>query len=125
MAHVCLYQKWPVIHPSHTSPRPGGPTEGPSTVESGSFLDSRKNENERESQGDTHHIIHDTSTIVASLKALKKRMSSSPSEPSFFRATPNTKAKRTKPKMFIPSISVPMGICRVRGDSGTKSTTDE
>lgn len=76
-------------------------------------------------QGDTHHIIHDTSTMVASLKALKKRMSSSPSEPSFFRATPNTRAKRTNPKMFIPSISVPMGICRIRGDTGSKLTADE
>ena len=63
--------------------------------------------------------------MVASLKALKKRMSSSPSEPSFFRATPNTRAKRTNPKMFIPSISVPMGICRIRGNTGSKFTTDE
>lgn len=52
-------------------------------------------------------------------------MSSSPSEPSFFRATPNTRAKRTSPKMFIPSISVPMGTCGMRGDGGPKFTPDE
>lgn len=60
----------------------------------------------------THHIIQDTSTIVASLRELKNRMRSSPSEPSFFRATPNTRENRTNPKMFIPSISVPMGTWR-------------
>lgn len=95
------------------------PQEWPGTAKPGSFLDGRR------SEGETHHIIQDTSTIVASLKELKKRMSSSPSEPSFFRATPSTRAKRTNPKMFIPSISVPMGICRIRGDSGSKFTTDE
>lgn len=101
------------------------PLGWPRTAKSGSFLDGRRNERDSKWQGDTHHIIHDTSTIVASLRALKKRMSSSPSEPSFFRATPNTRAKRTNPKMFIPSISVPMGICRIRADKGSKFTTDE
>lgn len=63
------------------------------------------------SEGFTHHMIQDTSTIVASLKALKKRMSSSPSAPSFLKATPNTMANSTKPRMFIPSASVPTGTC--------------
>ena len=57
-------------------------------------------------------MIQDTSTMVASLKELKNRMSSSPSGPSFFRATPKTSAKRTSPKMFIPCTSVTTGICR-------------
>lgn len=98
----------------------------PRTAESGSFLDGGKVRGKVGSEGEgsnTHHIIQDTSTMVASLKALKKRMSSSPSEPSFFRATPNTKAKRTNPRMFIPSISVPNGICRIRVDTGLKFTT--
>jgi len=57
----------------------------------------------------THHMIQDTSTMVASLKALKKRMSSSPSSPSFLSATPNTMANNTRPRMFMPSVSVPIG----------------
>lgn len=57
----------------------------------------------------TYHMIQDTSTMVASLKALKKRMSSSPSSPSFLRATPNTMANSTRPRMFMPSVSVPKG----------------
>lgn len=63
-------------------------------------------------QAHTHHIIQVTKTIVASLNELKKRISSSPSWPSFFRATPKTRANITSPRMFIPSISVPKGICR-------------
>jgi hypothetical protein len=46
-------------------------------------------------------------------------MSSSPSVPSFFRATPNTRAKRTSPKMFIPSISEGMGVCRSQEGEGS------
>lgn len=53
----------------------------------------------------TYHIIQETRTMVASLKELKKRMSSSPSGPSFRRATPKTIAKTTRPRMFIPSTS--------------------
>lgn len=102
-------------------------TQGwPRTAESCYFLvggEIRGRVGSRGEDSKTHHIIHDTSTIVASLKALKKRMSSSPSEPSFFRATPNTRAKRTNPRMFIPSISVPNGICRIRVDTGSKFTT--
>lgn len=60
----------------------------------------------------TYHIIQVTKTIVASLNELKKRMRSSPSRPSFFSATPKTRAKSTSPRIFIPSISVPTGICR-------------
>lgn len=102
------------------SPGPGGPIGWPRTAEAGSFLDGRRNKRESRQQGNTYHIIQDTSTIVASLKALKKRMSSSPSEPSFFRATPNARAKTTNPKMFIPSISVPKGTCRIGGDRESK-----
>lgn len=47
--------------------------------------------------------------MVASLKELKKRMSSSPSGPSFRRATPKMMANTTRPRMFIPSTSPPMG----------------
>lgn len=57
----------------------------------------------------TDHMIQDTSTIVASLKALKNRISSSPSSPSFLSATPNTMANNTRPRMFMPSVSVPTG----------------
>lgn len=63
-------------------------------------------------QSHTHHIIQVTKTIVASLNELKKRIRSSPSWPSFFSATPKTRANITSPRMFIPSISVPKGICR-------------
>lgn len=56
-----------------------------------------------------YHMIQDTSTIVASLNALKKRISSSPSCPSIRRATPNTIANSTRPRMFMPSVSVPIG----------------
>lgn len=65
-------------------------------------------------------MIQDTNTIVASLKELKNRMSSSPSGPSFFRATPNIRAKRTSPKMFIPFTSVTTGICRPEETDGVK-----
>lgn len=54
--------------------------------------------------------------MVASLKELKKRISSSPSGPSFLSATPNTMAKSTRPRMFMPSVSVPTGTCS-GGDS--------
>lgn len=60
----------------------------------------------------TYHIIQETKTIVASLNELKKRIRSSPSSPSFFSATPKTRANSTSPRIFIPSISVPTGICR-------------
>lgn len=63
-------------------------------------------------QSHTYHIIQVTNTIVASLNELKKRIRSSPSWPSFFSATPKTRANSTSPRMFIPSISVPTGICR-------------
>lgn len=63
-------------------------------------------------QPHTYHIIQVTKTIVASLNELKKRIRSSPSGPSFFSATPKTRANSTSPRMFIPLISVPTGTCR-------------
>ena len=57
----------------------------------------------------TYHMIQETSTMVASLKELKKRMSSSPSGPNFRRATPKMMANTTRPRMFIPSTSPPVG----------------
>lgn len=77
-------------------------------------------------QSHTYHIIQETKTMVASLNELKKRIRSSPSWPSFFNATPKTRANSTSPRIFIPSISVPTGICRgkkrrlVRCKTGTK-----
>ncbi|TNN65412.1 hypothetical protein EYF80_024352 [Liparis tanakae] len=62
-------------------------------------------------------MIQDTSTMVASLKALKNRMSSSPSSPSFLSATPNTMANNTRPRMFMPSVSVPIGTYKNHTDS--------
>lgn len=69
-------------------------------------------------QSHTYHIIQETKTIVASLNELKKRIRSSPSWPSFFSATPKSRANSTSPRIFIPSISVPTGICR--GKTKTK-----
>lgn len=63
-------------------------------------------------QPHTYHIIQVTRTIVASLNELKKRIRSSPSGPSFFSATPKTRANITSPRMFIPLTSLPTGICR-------------
>lgn len=77
-------------------------------------------------QSHTYHIIQVTKTIVASLNELKKRMRSSPSRPSFFSATPKTRANSTRPRIFIPSISLPTGICRgkirrlIRYETGAK-----
>lgn len=60
----------------------------------------------------THHMIQETSTMVASLKELKNLMRISPSSPSFLKATPNTMANTTRPRMFMPSWSAPWGTCR-------------
>lgn len=57
----------------------------------------------------TYHMIQATSTMVASLKALKKRMTSSPSPPSFLSATPNIRENNARPRMFVLSNSVPTG----------------
>lgn len=66
----------------------------------------------------TYHMIQETRTMVASLKELKKRISSSPSGPSFRSATPKTMANTTKPRMFMPSTSCPTGTCRQGTDRG-------
>ncbi|KAK2116730.1 hypothetical protein P7K49_003616 [Saguinus oedipus] len=56
-----------------------------------------------------YHMIQETGTMVASLKELKKLISSSPSGPSFRSATPKTMANTTKPRMFMPSTTSPTG----------------
>lgn len=50
--------------------------------------------------------------MVASLNELKNLIKISPSSPNFLNATPNTMANTTRPRIFIPSWSVPKGTCR-------------
>lgn len=47
--------------------------------------------------------------MVASLKELKNLIRISPSPPNFLKATPNAIANTIRPRMFIPSTSVPTG----------------
>lgn len=54
-------------------------------------------------------MIQETSTMVASLKELKNLMRISPSSPSFRKAIPKTMANTTRPRIFIPCWSVPIG----------------
>ena len=61
----------------------------------------------------THHMTHDTTTIVPSLNTSKNLMSSSPIDPSFLNAIPKATAYVIRPRIFIPSTSEPLGTCGV------------
>lgn len=126
------WMAWPMIQQAMYFPRLANskPTSSISTIlaatrniiPSGAYLRKRKQVEVKRRMHRTqfkhwekhmvlpYHMIQETNTMVASLKELKNLIRISPSSPSFLKATPNAIAKTMRPRMFIPSTSVPTGV---------------